>query len=398
MQCFKSVLFFLFMIIVLNPAQAEFKESFQNTSLNGWSWFTGDGAVTMDFVRKDGYARIKVDATQDRHNVWWAIIKRNVADDVDMKSLQKPGYELRVEAKVRLSCAPRRINFMVNTQRTTNFHKQLREYDIADTTDWHVISMTTQDFDAVPGDSVFVQLGVTDWGVGRYHVDLDYYRARVLNVNQAEPDAGEPLVYHPPIPETSAFSKHLSVAQDAVIHSEFPDVNFNDWHVGGQDSARVLTVDADHWVLLRWDFCSCAGKRAENAGLLELTTYSVLRGGDYIAPYGWDLGMEFDKVRVIEIPGGDPNWQQQNVTYNDFINGQDLSQVFNGQMIYDFEPQETRDSRNFITISRPVMQRLLDGTTKGLLLRPLGAIHASFYDSQNKSAAGPKLHFNVIQR
>jgi hypothetical protein len=44
------------------------------------------------------------------------------------------------------------------------------------------------------------------------------------------------------------------------------------------------------------------------------------------------------------------------------------------------------------------MQRLLNGTTKGLLIRPLGAINASFYASENqKGQMGPKLHFNIIK-
>ena len=49
------------------------------------------------------------------------------------KRLQEPGYALRVEAKVRVSHAPRRVNFMANTQRTTNYHACLMEYDIPDT-------------------------------------------------------------------------------------------------------------------------------------------------------------------------------------------------------------------------------------------------------------------------
>jgi hypothetical protein len=40
-------------------------------------------------------------------------------------------------------------------------------------------------------------------------------------------------------------------------------------------------------------------------------------------------------------------------------------------MIYDFEVSDKPGSKNFITISKPVFQRLIDGRTKGLLLRPL---------------------------
>jgi hypothetical protein len=74
------------------------------------------------------------------------------------------------------------------------------------------------------------------------------------------------------------------------------------------------------------------------------------------------------------------------------------SDVFNTQMVFDAELSDESGSKNFITISKPVLQRLLDGRTKGLLIRPLGAINASFYASENQMGNnGPKLHFNIIQ-
>jgi hypothetical protein len=67
-------------------------------------------------------------------------------------------------------------------------------------------------------------------------------------------------------------------------------------------------------------------------------------------------------------------------------------------MVFDAELSDERGSKNFLTISKPVLQRLLDGRTKGLLIRPLGAINASFYASENQMGNnGPKLHFNIIQ-
>jgi hypothetical protein len=39
------------------------------------------------------------------------------------------------------------------------------------------------------------------------------------------------------------------------------------------------------------------------------------------------------------------------------------------------------------------MQRLFDGTTKGILIRPLGALSGSVYASESKADNGPKLHF-----
>ena len=392
----KKLNIFLFLLFTSGICQAQFLDSFDKKKIEEWFFFTGDGDATMDFVQKDGYSRIIVDATKDKYNVWWAIIKRDITAFLDVEKLPDPSYELRVEARVRVSEAPRRLNFMINTQRTIDFHKQLMEYDIPDTTDWHIISMTTRDFDAVPGDTVYVQLDVTDWGLGKYHVDLDYYRAEVVNVTLVGPDKGEPLPYHPPVPNINTFSHHLPVTHDAILNADFPNVNFNDWQVkDSRGYARILTVDENHWVILRWDLEKFRNTTIKGSGVLELTTYSVQKGGNYVETYGEDLGMEFGKIRVIEILGGDPEWDQKNVTYTNFIQGNKLADVFNSQMIFDLEPSEEPGSKNYITISRPVLQRLLEGKTKGLLIRPLGALDASFYASEDSSSnRGPKLHFN----
>lgn len=37
------------------------------------------------------------------------------------------------------------------------------------------------------------------------------------------------------------------------INSDFPDVNFNDWHVKEKEiDARILTVNADQWAILSY--------------------------------------------------------------------------------------------------------------------------------------------------
>lgn len=347
----------------------------------------------------NGFARIQIDATQDRHNVWWAVIKRNVSSFLDLEKLKDPAYELRVEARVRLSMAPRRLNFMVNTQRTTDFHEQLREFDLPDAEGWHTISMTTRNLDAITGDSLFVQLAATDWGLGKYHVDLDYYRADIVNTSTAGPDKGEPLAYHPPVPEIKTFSHHLEVTHDALINTDYPEVSFRDWSISTEQSkARVLTVSANQWAILRWDLDGFKGAKADGAGLLELTTHSVSQGGNYIAAYGNDLGIEFGKIRVFEILGGDPAWDQRTVTLQSLTQGRDGIEVINSQTTFDTELQGTAGGKTFITLSRPVLQRLLDGKTRGLVIRPLGAIGASLYDSEDASeGTAPKLHFNLKQ-
>lgn len=380
-------------LAIITPlSHADFVDDFNNKSVAGWQTFTGDGDAQLKFLPMDGFARMQVDATKDQHNIYWTIIKRNVAQSLDMEKLKSPDYELRVEARVRPSHTPRRVNFMINTQRTTDFHEHLREYDLGKGSDWQVISMTTRNFDAVPGDEVNVQLGVTDWGPGEYHLDVDYYRAEVVKVANAKPDVGEPLIYHPPVPSLDTFKHHVKVKHDSVINSAFPAVNFNNWQ---SDDARVLTVSAGQYPILRWDLQAYRGKKAEGAGVLSLTTQSVQKGGNYVAALGEDFGIEFDKVRVFEILGGDANWQQNSVTFANFTQGKDLQTTINGQMIFDTDVAKA-GGKTLVTIPRPVMQRILDGTTRGIMLQPLGALEVSFYDSEDGDGSrAPELHFTT---
>ena len=225
-------------------------------------------------------------------------------------------------------------------------------------------------------------------------MDVDYFRADIINVKKAGPDKGIQIPYHPPIPALNTFSHHVEVNQDALLNSDYPDINLNDWQVWEKEEvARVLTVNGNQWAILRWDLEKFKGMKAEGAGLLEITTQAVSTGGNYVEVYGKQLGEEFPRLRVIEIFGGQADWNQEEVTFDNFMEGKTYAEVFNPQMIYDIKLNEQPGSQNFITISQPVMQRLLDGTTKGLLIRPLGAIDASFYASENKEM-GPKLHFN----
>jgi len=375
---------------------AQFLDQFDQPKIDGWFTMTGDGSATAEFVPANGYATLRIDATRDPYGVWWALIKRDIAPAIDVAKLAEPAYELRVEARVRSSHAPRRVNFMLNTQRTTDFHEHLREYDLPDT-GWHTISMTTRNFDARPGDNVYVQLCATDFGPEKYEIEVDYYRADVVRPDQAGPDLGEPLVYHPPVPDLAALAHHLPVTHDSQIHADFPDVNFNDWHATTAAApARILTLDPHQTPILRWDFSQFANRTATGEGVLELTTFCAPQGGKYIEHWGQEFGEEFDKVHVVEILGGDPAWDQETVTYNSLLRGGDPVQVFNTQMIQDVDIAPAPGGKTYVVLPRPVLQRLLDGTTKSIALRPLGAINASFYASENAPAgAAPTLHFTT---
>lgn len=383
-------------VLFLGQASAQFLDNFNGTSIafdrdaiNGWTFFTGDGSATMDFQQRKGYASILVDATKDQRNIWWALIRRCVSADFDLGRLSARNYEFRIEARIRVSHAPRRVNLHLNTQRTTDFHSHLMEFDIPDTLNWHTISMTTHDFDARPGDRVYGQLALMDWGLEKYRVDLDYFKVDIVNVDSVGPDKGVQVPYHPPVPALDTFAHHIAAAQDAMIDLEYPDMNFNNWYT--QEEGRttgLLTVSGTQFVIMRWDFSKFAEKRVAGSGLLELTTHTLQRSSDYLK----DFGM----LRVVEIMGGDRDWNGKDVTYNKFCKGQALNQVLNSQMIIDIEVTPERGSKNRITISNPVLQRLIDGKTLGLALRPLGAVNASFYARENQvENFSPKLHINV---
>lgn len=376
--------------------RAQWVDEFDGAKIEGWFTMAGDGGATIEFVPREGFARMQIDGTRDPHNVWWTLIKRDVSSVLDLSKLKDPAYELRVEARIRVSHAPRRVNFMVNTQRTTDFHQHLREYDIPDTTGWHTISMTTQDLDVGPGDTLFVQLAATDWGAGKYHVDVDHYRVDVVRREGAAADVGEPLIYHPPVKDVAEFAHHAGVAQDSVVDEDFAEVNFNDWRVEEREgTARILAIGGTQSAILRWDFSDFRGAKADGAGVLELTTSSVPLGGNYVKPFGEDLGIEFGKIRVFEILGGDPTWEQETVTRVSLLKGQEPSDVFNSQTTIDLELTTKPGGKTYLTLPRPVMQRLIDGRTKGLILRPLGAMAASIYASENGAGTGPVLHFTT---
>jgi hypothetical protein len=379
------------------PARAQFHDTFETTplrtdpdALEGWAFFTGDGEASMDFrADSQGHASILVDATRDRQGIWWALIKRRVSGDLDLALLAQPGYELRIEARVRTSHAPRRVNLHLNTQRTTDFHSHLMEFDLPEADTWYTISMTTRDFDARPGDSVFGQLALMDWGLDRYRVDVDDFRVDVVERATAGPDGGDAVPYHPPIPDPESFAHALPAAVSAVVDRAWPDVNLRGW--GGQKGDRrqaLLTVSGTQIVILRFDLGAFAGRRVSDHGLLELTTHEVLR-----APTDLE---EFGKVRVVEILGGDPDWERDTVTLDSLCGGEPLEEVLNSQMVIDWAVAEEPGGRTRFTISRPVLQRLVDGRTLGLALRPLGAVVASFQATSGEDGGGePRLLFNA---
>jgi hypothetical protein len=376
-------------LLTARPASAQFIDEFSGPAIHkDWTFFTGDGRATIEFRQGDGYGSLLVDATKDRANIWWALIKRNIAPYIDVKRLSEPGHELRLEARVRLGEAPRRVHVQANTQKTTNFDEFLMEFDIPDT-GWHTISWTTRGFRSEPGDAVNIQFAITDWGLGQYRADLDYFKADVVDAGHAGPDLGEQTPNHPPVPDPGIFHERVPVSHDSMIDLRFPDVNLNGWHsVDGDSKIPVLTVNGAQFIILRWDLGAYAGQRVSRAGLLELTTHTL-----HVAVTEPE---EFGQVRVTEVLGGDPQWDQRSVTLESLLCGKPMDEVLNPQMIIDERVAGQRGGRTLVTISRPVLQRLVDGKTLGLAIRPLGPIDATFYASEHeRGARAARLLFNT---
>lgn len=387
-------------LVPVGQVRAQFLDDFESASfrtdpdgLQGWSFFTGDGEATMDFRHAgDGQASILVDATRDRRNVWWALIKRKVSDRMDLGRLQRPGHELRIEARIRVSHAPRRVNLHLNTQRTTDFHSHLMEFDIPDTQRWHTLSMTTRGFPAEPGDTVFGQLALMDWGPERYRVDVDYFKVDVVDVARAGPDQGEQVQYHPPIPDLRSFVHEARVAHDATIDLANPGVNLNNWSVeAGSGRKRLVAIGGTLYAILRWDLAAFAGRQVAGHGVLELTTHSVQRSSDPLKDFGI--------IRVVEVLGGDPSWDQRTVTAESLGRGEPLDRVLNPQMIIDFPVTEGEGAKTWLTLSKPVLQRMIDGRTHGLAVKPLGSLAASFDAMENDGGRrSARLLFNLKEK
>ena len=379
-------------------AFAQFVDNFDGPSVQldptgtaGWLFQAGDGTATMDLRQGGpGYASVFVDGTTDKRGIWWALMERRASDKMDLSLMQKPGHEFRIEARVRSSHAPRRINLQIQTQRTTDYDSNLMEFDIPDTTNWHTFSMTTHGFDAKAGDTIFAHLALMDWGLEKYRLDIDYIKVDMVEAASAGPDLGEAVPYHPPIADPKSFNQKIKVAADSSIDIENTDVRMNDWYV--QDTAgkkiNLLTVDGTHYVILRWDLHQFAGKKVVGHGLLELTTHSVQQKAERLKDFGI--------VRVVEILGGDPNWEQTTVTTDSLCHYEPLNRVLNTQMIIDWPITEGDGGKTYLTIGHPVLQRLIDGKTLGIAIKQLGALNASFYSMEDESSKNSaQLYFNI---
>lgn len=385
----KSTLIVAITFITIS-AHSQFIENFDGDGKpKGWVIMTGDGNAKIDFRQKNGIGSLYVDGTSDQLNIWWALARHRITG-LDMKKLVQPDYELRVEAKIKVSHAPRRVNLHFNHQRTTDFHSHLMEFDIPDTTNWHTISMTTSNFEVQMGDSINSHLALMDWGLQKYRVDFDYFKVDVVKRSTAPKDLGNPMPYHPPLASASSFKNTVAAVHDATIDLKFTDRNFNNWESKDATGKHrdLLTVSDTRIVIIRWDFSEFKGKKISRSGLLELSPFAVQRS----PAFHKDFGM----VRVAEILQGDPQWDEKSVTTDKLKASLSMDEVINTQMVIDDSVTWNKDGKVLFTISQPVLQRLIDGKTRGLAIKPLGAVNALFYSRNSGDARlSPWLYFDV---
>lgn len=394
MRPFLASLTFLLVVCSSNLHAADFVETFEGNHLHrdpvardGWAWMTGDGDAVMAFSQREGMGIVEVDARKDRRNIWWALIRRSVTGNIDTTMLARPDRELRVEAKIRSSAAPRRVNLHFNHSRTTDFHSHLMEFDIPVANTWQVISMTTRGFDAQPGDDVFVQMALMDWGREQYRLDIDYVEVSVVDPATAGQDLGEPLPYRPELPVAEEYAHRLVPQQDGVVDTAWPQMNFKGWKNRGEADGRPLIVAGGSKIaVLRWNLEAFNGQAPRGWGVLELTTEQV-----YIA----DNGIEgADQLRVVEILGGSSDWTSETLSWNSLSADQAFSEVINSQMMIDISPNVQSGGKTRIAVSPPVLRRLFSGRAAGLAIQAQGAIQASFKSGQEGSTEGPVLYFN----
>ena len=392
----KKIIIIVISILVMVPVafaqdlSKGFVEDFSSSELTGWGVASGSGDLransTVKLTQSNGKGLFWIDATNDRRNIWWAVMAHEVTAYIDRSMLGRHDKAIRIEAKVRLP-KPRRFNMSLNHSSTTDYHDDLAEFDIADT-DWHVVSYTNFEFGAKPTDRVNVQLAVMDAGREVITVELEYLKVTIVDAATAPPDTGDPLPYRPTMKGLEAFSHSLIVAEDAVIDSEYPWVNFSKWYDASMDSQPLLSVSGSQTYIMRWDFSQLAKNKPDGWGMLVLTTHNV-----HYAPLDLE---EFGYIRLVEIKDGDPVWTRANVTFESLLQGKDKNDVIHPQLVMDAPPEFNKGAKTVIPVSPSVMKRLFSGETKGLAIFSQGAVNASFLSSEAINPDNrPTLYFEI---
>jgi len=383
--------FIIINILLSLPATAQYRvdfnqgyKGFEPNNLPGWTTMKGDGDVIFRQKYEDGSAVLNVDARKDKRNIWYAFMHQDVADVIDIRKLSLPDYELRMEARVKPSHGPRRVNMYLSTRGEGGY---LREFDLEEANEWHTISMVTSGYNFDPEKPLMAQVSLMDWGVSDiFELHVDYIQVDLININDEQVQHGLPLEYRPKLEKASTYKEEVT-ARSKLIDRAFADEILKPWMViEDNQPVSAIQVDQSKIILLHWNLEDFQGKIVNGAGQLELSTLAVFRRQN--SPK--DFGM----VRFSEIRNTNTQWQNAELTYNYFIANQKLSERIVSQCIIDTEVDSVKGGKTIVTISQPVMQRLIDGKSEGIAIMPLGLISAAFYDETN-AALAPVLRFNI---
>ncbi len=357
---------------------------FEKNNLDGWRTVTGDGDIDFRQRFDEGSVVLNIDARKDKRNVWYAFMHQSISDVIDLKKLLLPDYELRMEARVKSSHAPRRINMYLSSLDAGGF---LREFDLNKADEWQTISMVTSGFDFNPDKPLMTQISLMDWGFDIYELYIDYIQVDLVKVGEDYKQFGLPLIYRPPIKETSYYSEEIIPSKNAIIDASFLDESLHPWlDENAIEKFPVLQVDQSKTILLKWDFSKYKGKQIAEAGQLEITTNSIYRRKDNPKDFG--------EIRFLEIIAQTENWSEESVTQNSFLKDNPFYEIICSQCIIDSPVNPGKGQKTIVTISQPVLQRLIEGKSHGIAIKPLGLISASFYDRSNIGLAA-KLRFNI---
>jgi sialate O-acetylesterase len=192
----------------------------------------------------------------------------------------------------------------------------------------------------------------------------------------------------PPLAEGGPFAQRVAVAHDSVIDAASPAANLNAWSVvDGMARIPLLTVHSGQYAILRWDLTRLAGASVAGDGQLELTTYAAQAAG------GPDTTTQ---IRVAEVVGGDPAWDQKSVTFDSLTKGQPVGASIDIKAGIDAVVAARRGSKTYVAIPAAVLQRLIDRRALGLAIVPAGTVDVAFYASEaDKGNNSAKLLFNV---
>lgn len=388
LTCTLSLIHLLLPFISHAQYRVDFNEEYQGfepNNLKGWTTRTGDGNIIFRQKTEEGSVSLIVDPLKEKRNVWYAFMHQSISDFIDFKKLKQPEYELRMEAKVMASHAPRRINMYLSSLDAGGY---LREFDLGKANEWYTISMVTSGFDFDPKEPLMTQVSMMDWGnTDIYELKVDYIKVDLVKVDEKQEQYGEPLVYRPVLKDATSYKNEVVPSGNASIDAMFPDEVLSMWKdETSEKTTSVVQVDQSKTILLKWDLSEFKGKKVTEAGQLEISTDALFRKEK--SP------KDFGEIRLSEILGVVEDWDGKTVTYNSFLGDNEFEEVVVSQCIADTKVSSEKGGKTIISISKPVLQRLIDGESNGIAIKPLGLISASFYDNQHPELA-PKLRFTI---